>query len=136
MIEQGIRDLLLANATVKGLLGTRLFPLVLPEELAGAAATYQRISSTDFFTNDGPLGLTKTRLQIDCWCPRSTAGPGYGQVKALEAAIYALLNGYTGTLDDGTVVYETERDDVTDGYDPNSRLYRVQTDWMILHTSS
>ncbi len=129
MIEQGIHDLLLADTAVSGLIGNRLYPLMLPEAAMFPAASYQLISAIEQYTLDGPLGLTQARLQIDAW------GQTYGSAKILAAAIHAVLNGYDGTLDEGTAVFEIERDQATDGFDPNSRLYRVQSDFMILYGS-
>jgi hypothetical protein len=130
VIEIGIHDLLLADPTVAGLAAKRGYPLVLPEnDDTFPAFTYQVITSTESYTNDGPLGLLRTRLQIDTWAKR------YLPARQLAQAIYAVLNGYAGTLDDGTVVYEIERDDESAGLEPGSRLYRCQSDWIILHSS-
>ena len=129
MIEQGIEKRLLADAAVSALIGTRMYPLVLPEQCSYPALTYQLISSPETYTNDGPLGEVRARIQIDAW------GKRYAQVKAVSKAVRASLNGFVGTLTDPdeTEVLEIECDDASDGFDAPGSLYRCQSDWIVIY---
>lgn len=127
MIEQGIEQRLAADSTIAGLVGTRIYPLVLPEACQYPAITYQLISAVEIYTNDGPLGEVRARIQIDTWAKR------YSQAKTVDQAVRASLNGFTGTLPDGTLVCELERDDASDGFDAPGSLYRCQSDWIAIY---
>ncbi len=129
MIEQGIEQRLMADAGVSALVGNRIYPVVLPENCSYPAITYQLITSHETYTNDGPLGEVRARIQIDSW------GKRYGQVKAVAQAVRVALNGFTGQLPDGTYVFEIECDDASDGFDAPGSLYRNQGDWMIYYGS-
>ncbi len=92
------------------------------------SATYRVISAVEEMTNDGPTGFVKARIEYNTWATT------YASSKALAVAIRDILNGYTGTLPDGTAVHNIWRDNSTDGFDQDSRLYRVQADYFVIYT--
>jgi hypothetical protein len=89
------------------------------------SVTYQTISSVAQYTNDGATGFTVNRIQIDVW------SDGYISGKTLSEAIRNVLDGYSGVLSDGTQVLNIMRDNVSDLYENQAYLYRVQTDWLV-----
>ncbi len=132
MIEAGLLALLNANATVSALVGTNIFPAVLPDDVADpgtptpTCCTYRVVSAVDDGTNDGPLGLVKMRIEYRCWAT------SYAAAKTLAVAIRGVLNGYAGTLSDGTVVLNTWRENQIDDFDGHSRLYSVSDDYRLI----
>lgn len=128
MIEPGIVALTLADAATAALIGTRIYPLLLPDDCPLPAVSYHLISTVDSYTLDGPLSLVQVRLQIDCW------GTSYADARAAAQVLKKLLNGYTGTLPNGVAVENIVRDGEQSGFDSGPRSYYVQTDWMIWFT--
>lgn len=135
MIEDGLVALITSDTRFSTIAADRLFPVVLPETLldpttpAPTSATYQVISSIPDRTLDGPTSMVTARVQIDTWAQ------AYGDAKALAKAVKDILDAYTGTLPDGTHVDDAWRDNTgTDGFDPDSRLYRVQADYKLIYT--
>lgn len=134
MIEAGLLALLNANSTVSSLVGANIFPAILPDDVADpgtptpTCCTYRMISAIDDSTNDGPLGMVKARIEYRTWAT------SYADAKTLAVAIRGVLNGYAGTLPDGTVVNNTWREGEMDGYDGHSRLYFVNAEYRILYT--
>ena len=127
MIEPAIVTLALADPATAALIGTRIFPLLLPDDCQKPAVSYRLVSTLDQNTLDGPLGLVQVRLQIDSW------GDAYADAKNVAQALYNLLDDYTGTV--GTVaIANIWRDAESTGFDQTVRAYYVQTDWMILFT--
>lgn len=127
MMEAAIRTLLLADATVAGLVADRIYPLVLPQKPTLPAVTYQRISTPIQYAQGGP-SLATPRLQIDCW-----AGD-YDSAKALAAAVAAVLSGYKGTTGGLKVlgVFSGGRD--SESFEADARptsLYRNSSDYMV-----
>ena len=106
-IETGIVAHLQADGTVSGLVGTRIYPLQIPQEASLPAIAYQRISGRATYTQGGDSGPEWARIQLTCH------GATYSAVKALAAAVRAALSGATGAMDDVTVqgtFVENDRD--------------------------
>jgi len=124
MIEVGIVSLLKADATVAGLVGPRLFPVLVPEGSMPVNAgdppclSYQIISASAAYTLD-PKELDTKRVQFDAW------GVAYSDCKNVKQAVRNALDGYKGTLPDGTRVLGTFRGVEVDFWEDASRVYRV-----------
>ncbi len=125
MLETGLVALLKSDSAVASLCGTRIFPLLLPDSPILPSVTYQTISSVSQYTNDGATGFTINRIQVDVWAA------SYMVVKTLSDAIREVLAGYSDILPDGTQILNIMQDNVTDLYEDQAYLYRVQTDWLV-----
>lgn len=91
-MDEALTALLLANATVSGLVGDgdRLFWNVLGQGKQGTAAVLYLVSGVPDYHMQGPSGLVESRVQIDCRASTLAAA------KALSDAIEAVLSGYSG----------------------------------------
>lgn len=118
MIESDLKAYLAADAAVAALVGSRIYPLKLPQAPALPAITYQKVSGPRVISLSGYSGLSHPRLQIDCWAAT------YDQVKALSAAVVAALDAYPGAI---------MNDDGRDNYQPDVELPRVTIDFTIWH---
>lgn len=68
-----------AYSGLSALVGTRIYPRILPNNPTYPALTYARISNSTATTN----GLRETRFQINCWgATEASADAVAGQVKA------------------------------------------------------
>lgn len=86
-LETGLRAALIADAGVTALVGTRIYPEVMPHDVTYPAISYQRISTvrTQYLT--AVDDFTQVRIQIDCW------DDSYSGVKALAAAVKSAIDG-------------------------------------------
>lgn len=125
MIETDLFTLLTGNPAIKALIGNRIFPLLLPDDCAKPAVSYQLISTVRDYDLDGPTGMQTVRIQFDCW------GSRYAEARAVSAAIAALLDGFAGELATCEVLLATA-DGEQAGYDQNERAPYVQQDWLIM----
>ena len=126
MIEAGVQRWI--TLQVGDVLPGGLWFVTLPDKpKAYPVATLQLISSVPEYTLDGPTGLVKARLQIDHF------GTDYLSCKTAAAAFRQILDGYKGTLPDGTQVSSMTRLNATDSFESDSRLYHTQTDWSALY---
>lgn len=126
-IEQALRSKLLADATVLGLVSTRVYPLVLPQDPTYPAITYKRVTGRDMTAHDGRLGLDRSRFQIDC------LDDDFGGATTLARAVMVALNGYRGTVDTvdiGAIVNESTQD----LYDPILEIQKVSIDFWVTYT--
>ena len=125
-IASDLRTFLLADATLGGLIGTRLYPLKLPQDPTVPAMTFQWISGQRAHAADGAVGLASPRVQFDCWAET------YLEAEAVFEALRKRLDGFRGTAGSSRVqgaFFETERDD----YEDEGRLYRRSADFFIWH---
>ncbi len=87
MIESLIRSLLLASVSVSALVGTRIYPLVLPKDCPLPATDYRLVggSASPTFDTTGPQ---RRRLEVNCW------SDVYGDAVTLRKAVVDSLNGF------------------------------------------
>lgn len=91
-IETAIYSILVQDATINGLVSTRIYPNLIPQGKAMPAITYQQISGVRDAVMDGPTGLVAARFQINCWAKK------YNDAKELTEAVRKELDGYSGTV--------------------------------------
>lgn len=129
-IETEIRTRLAADATVSGLVSTRIYAVKLPQKPTYPAVTYSRVSGERLHNLGGTSGRARMRLSISSWATT------YVGAQALAAAIRASLDGFNGTLTtiDAVILIENEIDLSED--EPNPDLYRILQDYMVNHTET
>jgi hypothetical protein len=92
MIEVALRTVLLAGPPVAVLVGTRIYPVVLPEAPVYPAITYQIITGSSEYAMQGPSQLASPRFQIDLYAATSMA------LFTLKAALMETLSGFRGIV--------------------------------------
>jgi len=118
MLENKIYQHLSTSTGVSAYIGTRIYPLVLPQNPTIPAITYQRIDTRRFYSLNGDNGTGEVpRMQIDIW---STS---YEQGKSIATAIKSAMDSATAFL--------TSDYNQTDLYEPDVLLYRIQQDFVI-----
>ena len=133
MVEQGIYQEIAANSGVQAVIGNpaRLYPVLVPESPTYPCATYQVISDTpSYLLSASASRLNSMRIQVDTW----DGGPddaSYGDAKAAQAAIRAVLELFVGTLPDGTQVAGIFVANAHDEYGQDARAYRTCTDYIV-----
>lgn len=97
-LETGIYKLLSANSAVAALVGTRIYPVIVPEGATFPAVVYQRIDTArNANTFDNSAELPVARMQITCWAEN------FADVVSLQVAVQNVLAGFHGLADDTTV---------------------------------
>lgn len=101
-------------------IGTRCYPLRLPENVTYDAITYQRISTQRVQSQDGGSGLVFARFQF------SAFSKTFASAETTMAALVAALEGYTDVTIESCL-----SQDQRSFYDPTVRIYRSQVDFLI-----
>lgn len=91
-IRTGLRTFLLADAAVAALVGTRIYPIKLPQGITAASIVYQEISGIGDHHMQGPSGLSRVRMQIGAWAQSADAA------HALFLAVKEAIDGYQGLM--------------------------------------
>lgn len=131
-IRPALRWYLLQDSAILALVGTRVYPIKLPQPTTQPSIVYTRISGLGDHHSEGASGLTRPRVQVDCWAPT------HDVASVLANLVKGRIDGFSGTIawDDNSpgnavavqaIMFESERED----YDDTAKLYRVSRDYMI-----
>lgn len=118
-MEIAVRAHLIADPAVSALVGTRIYPEIMPQGVQYPAVRYQLIDTPRTYAKGGYAGMSRPRLQIDCW------SPSYLEAKRLAAAIRAAMERYP------YAVCENEADMSEGNVEPP--LYRRMLEFRIWH---
>lgn len=86
-MEQALRAFLLSYSAITDLIGTRIYPDILPQDPTYPAITYQEISGPRDYTQQGADGVTTYRVQLDLWANT------FEEVIPLRDAVEASVSG-------------------------------------------
>jgi len=92
VVEDGLIDYLLADTDVKALVGTRVYPVAVAQDVVRPYITIQRIAVDRTYDHDGETGLCAPLIQIDCWADT------YRGAKTLADKVRLAISGYNGAL--------------------------------------
>ena len=98
----------------------RVYPLVLPQNVAYPAATYQRISATRYPQFGEDADAVEATIQVDVYKPRAE---GYGTFNTLVQSVRGALQRARGS-DVIDIFIDAERDD----YEDDTELLRKTFD--------
>lgn len=111
------------HAGLSALTGDRWYPLVLPQNPTLPAGTYQRIS--DVPLGETTLTLRQQRVQFNCYAPT------YISVRSVADQLIAALDGFVDT-DQATQLKAAWQDNAFEYYEPETKLYVVPVDVMLI----
>lgn len=127
-LESGLFSLITTDAGVAALMGTRLYPSILPQDAVLPAGTYQRIAGPVGYAHDGEAGVDFVLMQV------SLFDDVLLDLIALREAVRSAVSGYRGTVAsetfDGVRVMNQLQD-----FDVDTTLYVVHLDLMVPHRS-
>lgn len=124
MIEAGLFSLLSTTAAITTLCGTRIYPAVLPTIPTYPCLRYKLISAKAEPTLS-TSGYQRWRIQFDCFANT------YASAVALRAAIRSALEGYRGTLIDGTYLQDAQFIQLGDDYEDDPRVYCAMSEFYL-----
>lgn len=130
-IESALYNHLANNASIVAKVGTRIYPVKLPQGVELPAITYQRISGVREHNIAGPSGRARPRIQIDCWAE------SYSEAKSVADTVRLVLDGHKGNFGHG----DNTMEDVggirflgdNDIWEEGAEINRVSMDFSIPH---
>ena len=125
-LEQALQTRLTGFSGLSALVGTRIYPLILPQPPTLPAVTYQRISASRWSSIPGDDGVAEPRMQVDAWALT------YGAAKLAAAQVRLALERWS---DDASspVVLDVFLETDQDIYEPDTDIYRVSADYRVVH---
>jgi hypothetical protein len=133
-----LRAYLMADATISGLVGPRIYPIKPPQAATFPLVTMQQIAEESFphKRGGGIGGIEKPHYQIDAWV-REAGVPAFEKARELARAVRARLDGFSGVLAEGgesyrvDIQFETARDLFEEN--TGGGFYRRSSDYVIGH---
>lgn len=71
-IETALVKIMTDNADVNALVGSKIYPVFVPQGKSLPAITYQEISGVRDAVMNGASGLVQSRFQVNCWTKKYT----------------------------------------------------------------
>jgi hypothetical protein len=111
-----------ADPAVAALVGTRVYAQVVPQGAPPPFVVLTLVSAVPYHTHEGlPSELLEAaRVQVDSY------GKQYAATHSLAEAVDDALGGLAGPELSAT------RESLTDGYEDETRLFRVSADYLVL----
>jgi hypothetical protein len=130
-LEAGIVGVLEGSAGVTALVGSRIYPLLVPQGFDNyPAVTYQVISEQRTPELTKQNGLMRARVQVTCWART------YSAAKGLKEAVRNAIDGESGTFPSGVFI-EDSQDTVEESVGARpARLYAKRIDAMVWVTET
>ncbi len=126
-IRAGLRTFLLADVAIAAVVTARVYPVRLPQGIKDASIVYSRISAQGDHHMQGPSGLARVRMQIDCYAQTAAAA------NSLANLVKEAIDGHSGSMGSVPVqgvFFESERDLP---FDDVSGMYGVSRDYFITY---
>lgn len=125
MLDAGLHDLLEANKA--SIANASFWPGELPQNQTGACGTYMCVGGSSDPTLD-TSGMQRPRYQFDCY------GDSALQAMTVRSALIDLLNQFSGTLTDGTVLQNADLIQYTGPhFDQDRRKFYCMVEFYLIH---
>lgn len=97
-LEEAFYAHAVAGTSIASLIGTRLYPSMIPQDASLPAAAYQRVASTRMTAHDGATGHATATIQVTC---QATT---YSAANQVANAFIARFDGVKGNWGSGSPV--------------------------------
>lgn len=136
-LRAGLRAYLIADPAIAAVVGSdaataRVYPVQLPQGQTQPSIVYQRVTGQGDHHMQGASGLSRPRLQIDCWAQDADTAA------TLADLVKERIDGFRGELhygesspSDVVAVQGVFFDNEADDYDPAAELYRTRGDYFV-----
>lgn len=135
-----LRAYILADPAIAAVLGTRVYPIKLPQEVTYPAMTIQRISGAAYTPLKGRASLARPRYQCDIWT-KEGVGSAASEAARIGRLLLDRLEGAVITVADAegnppgprTVAFEFETDRDLYETDVGGGFFRYSADYFVVH---
>jgi hypothetical protein len=133
-LRPGLRNYLLSNASIAGMVGTRIYPVIAQQGIRDDLIVYNTISEIEGYHFSGATGLVLARYQIDAWSQSA------GRAARLADLIKEHLGGASGqwtysgdSPSDYVIVQGVFLQTGDTDYDDEAMMYRTRRDYTIAY---
>lgn len=124
MIESSLRTFLLAQAGVAAIVGTRVYPMVMPQGAAVPCIVYQRVNDNPVHDCGGRGTIGNFLIQLDAYADTFKGARDLGE------AVRVCLDCYRGTAGTHSIA-AVRQGGGRDFYEDDTQRYRFSVDYSI-----
>ena len=130
-IEHVIRQVILDDADVAAMIGTRLYPQPMPQNTSAPYGVYRRVSTISESSHSGPSGLARPRIEF-FWVggTKDHAQQGYDVAVELAQKVRKAIQDIRGSYY-GLWLSRVMFEDEADHYDSNTKAVGRRQDWIV-----
>ena len=129
MIEAGLFSLLSTTTSITALCGTRIYPILPPDEPLYPCIVYKSVSLKSNPTLD-TTGMQRLRIEFDCFGSRPLDAVN------LRTTLVKAINRYQGALSDGTWLQDMVLQSMGDFFDDQARVPKCFVEFYALFNFS
>lgn len=128
-LEEALYAYLSSHAGLSALVGSRIYPATMPQNVTLPAVTYFRVAGGVERTSGPTVAYRDGRFQVSAWAEL------YATAKAVATQIRDALQNYQGTMGgaEGVRVLDANVVSETDIYEPETGTYQVAVDVVFLY---
>ena len=127
-VEENLYTLFTGSTAIAAVVGTRVYPVMAPQNATYPCLVYTRVSTPRFHTHDGASGMAQPRFQINLWADSFSAARTLADTVRTAVDGTKTVSGTAGVIRTLRIVDET----VLWSGDPADR-YMVALDAIINH---
>jgi hypothetical protein len=127
-VENALYTILTGNVALAALVSARVYPGVIPQNIALPALAYQVIATERDYHHGGQQNTAGPLVQI------TVEAASYSSAKSVAAAVRVALSGYRGTVGttNSTEIRGVFLENEYDGYNLETDISTVRQDYRIL----
>jgi len=128
-IEEALYSRLKTDTPITALVSNRIYPNILPQNVAYPAISYMRVTGPRIHSHSGSSGLAHPLFQVDQWATT------YSGVKDLAEKVRLRLQGFSGTVVTvviNGILFVGDRD----SYDDEVEVFRVISEYRVWHAEA
>lgn len=126
-IEDALYSKLSGDSSISSIVGTRIYPVKMPDDPTFPVITYQRISSIREPTMSGRSEYCDCIFQIDSW------SLSYDTTKQLAESIFLLLEGFKGVVSSVDIQAILTQNEI-DLYEDDVKVFRRSQTYRIVYS--
>lgn len=126
MLKSAVFRLLSTTSAITAICGTRIYPEVRPTGPAYPLIVFKKISKKANPTMN-TSGMQRDRYQFDCWAQADIVA------EQLCDVLRQTLNGYQGTLSDGTILQNAMISNENTSFTDDPRIYCDTIEFLLLY---
>jgi hypothetical protein len=118
------------NSSISAIVGSRIYPQRLPQNVTYPAISFNQVSATRAFSLSGATGRSRRRITINCWAT-SEAG-----ADAIATAVRRAISGWSGGWMRDSFVGSILLDNEYDFFEEDAGtvgVYRIAQDYIVAH---
>lgn len=124
-VETVLYDRGRAHAGLSALIGTRLYPGVLPQKCTYPAVNYSRVFASRVSAMGADTGLVRARFQFDIWADT------YAVARAIAEQVRLCYQRWSNTA--GTVIQDIYFVGEVDLYEDETRIHHAALDFEVIY---